>query len=434
MHKPDSLQQELQRLRQVLQPDSEAFELRQRLHEQHVTAFAEQLHPAVCHALVQEGSAEVAAAWLDDARRALTQWAGLLAEPGQPAPARLPAVDRQLQEELSAVLLSDQEGPSDDEVDEHARELAQLLLSNWFSLLEHALQDANADALALDFDALPMRTLPGAVLNGCEAFALPPRESAKALREFQQGLARAGEVVSLSPTLHLLPAKHGWHVARTRQRAQVLQLQHAQGPATARPGRIQLIQQVLRPWALARPMELLGAQAVARSTLTLAEEERIAANAARHAVAVFHGHSGVLSVTPMPESLMEGIAGQVIADLDALALDQEDGTGAAALVITPEFHVALSAADEVQVQWTDLGSMYRVALYSAGQALCTREQKATVATWTPVPDDEQARALFACGYAAARQALADPDSDWIGQQLCQLDGVEPSEFGDLRAH
>ena len=220
MTTPDPLQPELERLRSLLKPDRATFVERQAFHEHHVRAFVDQVRSSVRLALEQEGAAEVASMWMDDARRMLSQWIVLPSEVGGAAhPSGSSDAERQLQAELAATLTAQAAEPSEVEVEDHATEMVQLLLSNWFSLLEHALQGQDVGLLALDFDALPPQARPGAVLAGCEAFALPPLAAAKALRAYQHSLAREGVVLTLSPTLHLLRMRNEWQVASSHQLA-----------------------------------------------------------------------------------------------------------------------------------------------------------------------------------------------------------------------
>lgn len=435
MTKPDPLQTELERLRGLLRPDRAAFAERQELHERHVCAFANQLSPAVRLALEQEGSAEVAAAWIGDARRMLTQWAGMPTHTGsQPGlPTDLDAA-RRLQEELTAALLPEACEPSEGEVADHSRELAQLLLSNWFSLLEHALQDHKVGLLPLDFDALPPQTLPSAVLDGCEAFALPPLAAAKALREFQQGLAKEGEVVSLSPTLHLLRTRNEWHLARSTQLAQasLRQEQTVRAPATIRRWRFEPVMQMLRPWALSRPMDLLGVHAIGAGSLTLADEQRIAMAAARTVLSGDDRSPAGDQATLLPPLLLHGIAEQVITDLGAAMVSHEEVYARAPTPVA-EWQEAFMSSGGVMEDLPDTASLYRIVLSTAGLALAAGTRSAEALDGEHSLRGKAEEMLFACSVDTTLQVLADPNTAFLGQQIREIAGVESSQFGDLRA-
>lgn len=435
MTKPDPLQTELERLRGLLRPDRAAFAERQELHERHVRAFADQLRPAVRLALEQEGSAEVATAWINDARRMLTQWAGMATGIG--GQSGLPTdqdAARKLQEELTAALLPEAGEPSEGEVEDHSRELAQLLLSNWFSLLEHALQDHKVGLLALDFDALPPQTLPSAVLEGCEAFALPPLAAAMALREFQQGLAKEGEVVRLSPTLHLLRTESEWHLARSTQLAQasLRQEQAVRAPATIRRWRFEPVMQMLRPWALSRPMDLLGVHAIGAGSLTLADEQRIAMAAARSVLTAQERSPVSDQGTLLPALLLHGIAEQVITDLGAAMVSHEEMYARAPTPVAEWQEILLSSGGAME-DLPDTASLYRIALSTAGLALAAGTRSAEAFDGEHSLRGKAEEMLFACSVDTTLQVLADPNTASLGQQIRQIAGVESSQFGELRA-
>jgi hypothetical protein len=87
-------------------------------------------------------------AWLSEAERVLQ---GLLAEPGE-----LEGVDQEkLREELSAALQEDVLLPNKEEVNEHAQDLARMMMSAWLELLRDAL--SKSPSVPLTEDLLPPR-------------------------------------------------------------------------------------------------------------------------------------------------------------------------------------------------------------------------------------------------------------------------------------
>lgn len=434
MTTPDPLQPELERLRSLLKPDRAAFVERQTLHEQHVRTFVDQVRSSVRLALEQEGAAEVASLWMDDARRMLSQWIVLPSEVGKAAhPPGSRDAERLLQAELAATLTTQAAEPSEVEVEDHATELVQLLLSNWFSLLEHALQDEDVGLLALDFDALPPQAQPGAVLAGCEAFALPPLAAAKALRAYQRSLAQEGVVVTLSPTLHLLRMRNEWQVASSHQLAlaSLRQQETIREEATAHRWRFEPVMQMLRPWALARPLDLLGARALAAASLTLADEQRIAMAAVCH---VLGNVSDFLPThaTAMARPLLHDLAEQVLTDLGAAAVDSAGMSAAAEMPMRGLQSKLLTAQCDFD-SMPDTASLYRIVLSTTGIALAAGSTHVQSAEVESALHGEAEELLFNFSVDATRQALADPGTEILGQQIREATGMESFGYGDFRA-
>lgn len=430
MTTPDPLQPELERLRSLLKPDRATFVERQAFHEHHVRAFVDQVRSSVRLALEQEGAAEVASMWMDDARRMLSQWIVLPSEVGGAAhPSGSSDAERQLQAELAATLTAQAAEPSEVEVEDHATEMVQLLLSNWFSLLEHALQGQDVGLLALDFDALPPQARPGAVLAGCEAFALPPLAAAKALRAYQHSLAREGVVVTLSPTLHLLRMRNEWQVASSHQLAlaSLRQQETIREQATAHRWRFEPVMQMLRPWALARPLDLLGARALAAPSLTLADEQRIAMAAVCHVLGTADDFLPTRA-TAMSPALLHDLAEQVLTDLGAAALDRA-GVSAGAERPMRELQAKLLSAQSAIDSMPDTASLYRIVLSTTGIALAAGSTHVESPGVELALHGEAEELLFSCSVDAARQALADPATEILGQQIRAATGVESSGYG-----
>lgn len=144
-----------------------------------------------------------------------------------PHPARLAEQDlvSSLEEKLndSANYVVD-----DSEIAEHSAELARLLISNWFSVLEDAVQEKPNEALKLEYRAFPPSASPGVVTEGCEAFALPAEQAITKVFEYQQSLANPGESVELSPIVSLYRSKSGPWYAYSTKTPSVLDVLYAQ--------------------------------------------------------------------------------------------------------------------------------------------------------------------------------------------------------------
>lgn len=206
-----SLSVELDQTNASLGFDATEFRARAALFEQHVADFAVQLRAPVRRALKREGRTLIAGQWIADAVRVVRQHFAPLALDDGDRSAEIRAVQSDLALQLRLAVLS----VPNVEVEEHATQLAQLLLSNWFGLLEHAMQDHETDVIDLNVDGLPKTARLDAVLHGVAAYAISPSAAVAALRRYQRTLA-VGSKTALSPTLHLIRAEQGWQVARTR--------------------------------------------------------------------------------------------------------------------------------------------------------------------------------------------------------------------------
>ena len=211
MQQPRFPTPELDRMNASLDFHPADFKAREDLHERHVAGFKALLRSPVREALQDEGRSLVASTWISDAERVVRQHVA----PAVESDTECSDAERPARDDLSRPLRQAVESVSDDEVEEHATQLARLLLSNWFGLLEHAMQDLSVDVLDLDQDALPKTGHVDAVLAGVSAYVLPPLEAANVLRRYQQGFA-VGSTTALSPSLQLVRGQHGWQVARTR--------------------------------------------------------------------------------------------------------------------------------------------------------------------------------------------------------------------------
>lgn len=209
MQQPRNPTTELDRMNANLDFDPANFKAREDLHERHVADFVALLRLPVREALQDEGRSLVASGWISQAERIVRPHVAPLAQ----SAADRSAAEQPSQDDLSQRLRQAVGSVSDDEVEEHATQLAQLLLSNWFGLLEHAMQDRSVDVLELDQDALPKTVHFNAVLAGVSAYALTPSEVANLLRRYQHGFA-LGSTTALSPSLQLVRGQHGWQVAR----------------------------------------------------------------------------------------------------------------------------------------------------------------------------------------------------------------------------
>lgn len=398
---PKSLRYELDRMNADRGFGAADLEARRALSDRHVADFVSILCPRVREALENEGQSLIAGDWVADAERIVCEHLSVRTTVDE----RMVAA-RIEQANLAGQLREAAVSIPDDEVEEHASELAQLLLSNWFGLLEHAMQDDAEDLLDLDMDALPGTAHLDAVLQGCAAFALPALSAATALRHYQRGF-EPNSITALSPSLYLVRSQSGWQVARTHERAGRA-LRSAQAAARTSDStvrqRIEAVLDLLRPWALARPLDLMNAAAVPVSALTNAltneDEFRLALEAALQ--------------------LKLGAEQDELADLADMAdIVMVDIADAIACTSTPS-ETWLCERAPMNAMFIDPGvdpaSVYRIALSSAGLMLSGQ----------PLPAAPQAAArshfedqILRCSIATAKKALAGSDQTSLRRALLQ---------------
>lgn len=390
---PKSLQHELDRMNATLEAAPTDLQQRQALSDRHVASFAALLRPRVRDALESEGQSLVAGDWVADAERIVRAHLSVPTTASE----RMAAA-RMEQAELAKQLRDAAVSISDEDVEEHATELAQLLLSNWFGLLEQAMQDAAEDLIELDMDALPGTAHLDAVLQGCAAFALPALSAATALRQYQRGFM-PNSITALSPSLHLVRSSGSWQVARSYERA-TRALRSAQiaartstGDSTVRQ-RIEAVLDLLRPWALARPVDLMNAAAVPASAvtgvLTNEDEFRLALEAALQ-LELGAEQDNLTGLADMADLVMIDIA-------DAVAGTSTPGE--AWLCERSPLSAMLTDAG------VDPGSVYRIALTSAGLML---SEQPLPATPQPAAHSHLEAQILRCSVATAKKALAGSD-------------------------
>lgn len=413
MELPQSLRRELERMNAGLGFDPADLEARRALHDRHVNEFSSQLRSRVREALENEGQSLVAGDWIADAERLVRQH---FAPPPLSGDQRRAAA-RAEQSDLAHQLRDAAVSVPEEEVEEHATELAQLLLSNWFGLLEHAMQDNPVHLIELDMDALPKTAHLDAVLQGCAAFALPALSAATALRQYQRGFA-LDSITPLSPTLHLVRAGSGWQLSRTYEGAR--RALDAARPAahpqhmTARE-RMEAVLGLLRPWALARPMELPGAAtAPLVSALTIEDEFRLTLEATQQL------RSGAEETAAAEIASLKDMADMMVLDItDAVA-----GTSTPSDTWRCERDAWSAVLIDPQLGEADAASIYRIALSSAGLMLAGEPLPAAHEATQPERSSLVEKQILRCSVAAARHALAGADHVALRRALQQAAATE----------
>lgn len=368
----NALKKELERTRALRRVSATTLRAREQAFNRNVATLSAQIRPAVANALREEGTRAVAEDWLADAE-AIAAWLSLpdvhddadesspqeesairtitrnwlllrrgtkriwstrsrraSTVPQRAASSNLSYKDIRSQLARTQQLTRSREALHDElakalragsaseltsnEIDEHSDELAQLLLSNWFALLERALEDSGSPApLRLSANLLPPDVAPQALVEGCEAFVLSPGESAKALLDFQKHLAPEGQRVQVLPSLELMKTAQGWQVARPgslpmHADAEIRRPART-GPALA--GLVHQMTQRLAPWVIARPLETT---IQSMRMLTAARVESLIQEVVSRTMAVSHSAYATPPTAGFPGSDL--VLNQILDDLD----------------------------------------------------------------------------------------------------------------------
>lgn len=210
----------------------------------------------------------------------------------------------------------------DEEVKEHAADLARLLISNWFAALEESVETQPDEAVKLEYRAFPPTASPGIVTEGCEGFALPAELAISKVFEYQQTLARMGESVALSPIVSLYRSKKGPWYAFHSKRPEVLDaLLLQEEPARPRlKDAIERATEAFSPIAIGRAMQLQGS--LVWNTGLSHERSYLAANAVRKRFkeSTEHGSATIWieKYQLVSPELTRNVAHAVLVDLEAL--------------------------------------------------------------------------------------------------------------------
>lgn len=214
----------------------------------------------------------------------------------------------------------------DEEVAEHSSDLSRLLISNWFGVLEDAVEAQPDKSVKLEYRAFPPSVSAGVVTEGSEGFALPSEQAISKVFEYQESLAMPGQWVMLSPIVSLYRSKSGpWHAFHTK-RAEVLAALQSEGiPARSRlKGAVARASEAFSPLAIGRAMQFQGR--LSMNTALVHQCSYVAANIVRRQL-----HAGVIQLDSMgfagwiesPEVATSAITRQmaqaILDDLEALA-------------------------------------------------------------------------------------------------------------------
>lgn len=197
-----TIEEELKRLKKHA-PRPDYLARKRELYSAQVTEFASMLKSAVKKALEQEASSDIANTWLDEATQALKAILPELPE-GLELSQEFKDAAARVQQGLNKQFLKDALKPSEEEINDHTRELAQCVLANWFSILEQAKHDNGTETQALSGNAMPIGVDDKALYEGVEAFVLPVNIVASEFTNYLDSLKQKGPVVELAPALYLV--------------------------------------------------------------------------------------------------------------------------------------------------------------------------------------------------------------------------------------
>jgi hypothetical protein len=216
---------ELRRLRS-LAVTPEYKESKSGLFAQQVTDLSRLLEPEVRHALKEEAQHEIAKEWAEEGRAALGALADLPEnwEESREFQAAMASVRADLAEHFMQDTALE---PPESEIQSHSAELAQCVLANWLSLLEHAKQDAGSRDIELTAEALPKSATATKMYEGTEAFVLKQDTVKGKFSEYLATLTEAAGksargIVPLAPSLVLVKIDNEMHLTSSLQAAEKL--------------------------------------------------------------------------------------------------------------------------------------------------------------------------------------------------------------------
>jgi hypothetical protein len=318
--------------------------------------------------------------------------------------------------------------PSDAEIEEHATDLARLLISNWFAILEDAASERPHQLIELAYRGLPLTAAPNALTEGCEAFAPPVEQSFAALAEYQKQLVKPGSSVALSPLVHLHLAESGQWYAFVPENARLLTELRTRKPVQ-RPleDAVTRFADVFSPVAIGRALQLHGGLAIDAHSMmrysvgaaTLIQRHRHPNEGQRRDFAqLIHASEPAEGFERLTELLVRDLA--YVSRQDAVRSDLEAARQEA---------VAIEEHADMLV-----GDLYMAALPSAA-ALLSVDQTDPV----EVPVDFEAfsaqeRVIVAATATIVSNVLDAPQANaQMGSNLRALmaPGQEPSGFGLL---
>jgi hypothetical protein len=191
---------------QAISPEDQA--LKSNLFRDFVDDFAARALPVVRSALDSESTSAIADEWIEEATSVIRTLGPEASGDFERDPDFVRAA-KWMHEELNEQLCKEMLKPSEEEIRRESVELAQCLLANWFSLLEHAKRAEASSQLHLDASCIPKKYSARDLLKGVEAFPVPREEVMNIFHEFLHERFSDGETAQLAPGLFLTRQSDG---------------------------------------------------------------------------------------------------------------------------------------------------------------------------------------------------------------------------------
>jgi hypothetical protein len=403
------------------------LERREELFAGQVTELAKRLLPAVSHALTQEATSEVAEEWLNEASQALRAAVPELPADAESSPEFQSAL-KKMRAELGQSLSKDLIVPTATEIEEHAQELAQLLLGNWFAILEHIQADDSREAISLTVNGIPQAVDQSELYEGVEGFAVPKSQLTVHFLDYISSLAHAGPVMELAPDRFLVFKGAERFLVRSREAAERL-LKGGEKKETA-PS-FDILDQLLNPFLKSSPA-LFGRAKSSEPVLiepTLERDVAIVAafEAAGKASAPFEisrsaiEHADLIFQEPR-EKLSAELAKYTVLEVKQIARPR---MLTRMIVRNQQIPVMRRMRVEAKILTREgtLDSLRRVTVKATGYALSRVKRSDVPENFNPgaverfVRGSREGSEVFAISVQAARQALERTESLGIGEEF-----------------
>jgi hypothetical protein len=191
---------------QAVSPEDQA--LKSKLFREFVDDFAARALVAIRSGLQSESTSAIADEWIEEATNVIRTLGPDASGDLERDPDFMRAAEW-MRKELNEQLCKDMLKPSEVEIRHESVELAQCLMANWFSLLEHAKQAEASNQVHLEASGIPKRNSTSDLLKGVEAFPVAREEIMNKFHEFLHARFSDGKTAQLAPGLFLTRQSDG---------------------------------------------------------------------------------------------------------------------------------------------------------------------------------------------------------------------------------
>lgn len=399
------------------------------LFAQQASDFAGMLEPEVRQGLEQEASSEVAEEWIGEARGAL---GGILELPqGWEQTKEFKEAANRVQQGLTEQFCRDALKPSEDEIKSHARELAQCVLANWISILEHAKQDHAGQALRLSANGIPVSVKFEDLYKGVEAYAVPLDNVTRHFQQYLGSLRKTKDVVELAPSLFLAQTTEQMYLASSADEAEGLVAKTAVKDEV--PDAILLLKRVydvIAPYLDTTPGLFWRSRRVAPVMAFMDKEmEQHLAMAAAHSALEANIAEPLLVELAEDKKLDMEISAD-LATFAILELQQAVGADLWTNIVSRKRQrdMVKNLTNEVQTVVSEeaVACLYRVTVAATGYAVAGKFTMCELRANAYAPmlkrfleTNPQAHNVFCISARAAKQALTMPEATSISSRMSQ---------------